>query len=183
MSQKLKRNRHYWVSVFELADVTPRRHPKRPNLYVALSMSPPERHLQIEFKRTKPRWYSQVIVRDRTDLAPKHRYNSREPAAIASDRLITRLKRDGYTVNRDTKVWTVYVVELDPSAVSKPGRGFLYVGETSLTPEERFKQHRDGARNKRGPLFSRVVHNHGVRLRPDLAPRRTFFDQASARKA
>ena len=183
MSQKSKRNRHYWVSVLELADVTPRRHPKRPHLYVGLSMSPPERQLETELKRKKPRWYSQVIVRDRTDLAPKRRFNSKETAAKACDRLMTRLKRDGYTVNRDTRVWTVYVVELDPSAVSKPGRGFVYVGETSLTPEERFKQHRDGARNKRGPLFSRVVHNHGVRLRSDLAPRRKFFDQASARKA
>lgn len=183
MSQKPKPNRHYWVSVLELADITPRRHPERPNLYVGLSMSPPAKQLEIELKRTKRRWYSEVIVCERTDLAPMRRYNSREAAAKARDRLIAHLTSNGYTVNRDTRVWTVYVIELDPSAVSEPGRGFVYVGETSLTPEERFKQHRDGARNKRGPLFSRVVHNHGVRLRPDLAPRRKFFNQESARKA
>ncbi len=86
-------------------------------------------------------------------------------------------------MNRDTKVWTVYVVELDKAAISEPGKGFVYVGETSLDPSQRFKQHKEGVRNKRGPLYSRVVHKHGIRLRPDLAPRRKYFDQTSAKKA
>lgn len=89
---------------------------------------------------------------------------------------------EGYTVNRNTQVWTVYVVELDGSAVSNPGKGYVYVGETSRTPEERFKQHRDGARNKHGRLYAGVVKQYGVRLRPDLAPRKKYFDQASAKR-
>ena len=179
----MTRSRAYWVTVFELGDVVPRRDPELPNLFVGKFLLSPERQLEIERCRSKPNWYSQSIVRLRPDLSFAKKFESIEAAGHACQRLIRRLRRDGYTVNRATRVWTVYVVELDPSAVSEPGRGFVYVGETSLTPEERFKQHRDGARNKRGPLFARVVHNHGVRLRPDLAPRRKFFDQASARKA
>jgi hypothetical protein len=76
----------------------------------------------------------------------------------------------------------VYVIELDKNAVTNPGKGYVYVGETSRTPEERFRQHMDGARNKHGRLFAGVVKQHGVRLRPDLAPRKTYFDQASARR-
>lgn len=183
MPQTQKRKRHYWVVVLELTDVVPRRHPKRPNLFVSVSMSPPEKRLAIERARKTPRWYTDAIVRERPDLAPARRFSSKETADRACERLTVRLNREGFTVNRDTRIWSVYVVELDPSAVSKPGRGFVYVGETSLLPEERFKQHLDGSRNKRGPLFSRVVHKHGVRLRPDLAPRRKFFDQTSSRRA
>lgn len=183
MPQRQKRKRHYWVVVLELTDVVPRRHPKRPNLFVGVSMSPPEKRLAIERARKTRRWYTDAIVRERSDLAPARRFSSKETADRACERLTVRLNREGFTVNRDTRIWSVYVVELDPSAVSKPGRGFVYVGETSLSPEERFKQHLDGSRNTRGPLFSRVVHKHGVRLRPDLAPRRKFFDQISSRRA
>jgi len=179
----MKHKRHYWVVVLELTDAVPRRHPKRPNLYVGVSVSPPDKRLAIERTRKAPRWYTDAIMRDRPDLAPKRRFTSKETADRSCERLIARLNREGFTVNRDTRIWSVYVVELDPTAVSKPGRGFVYVGETSLMPAQRFKQHMDGSRNKRGPLFSRVVHNHGVRLRPDLAPRRTFYDQTSARRA
>jgi hypothetical protein len=117
-------------------------------------MAPPERQLEIELRRTNPHWYSQTIVRDRPVLAPKRHFNSKETAAKTHDRLMTHLKRDYHTVYRETRVWTVYVVEVDPSAVAKPGQDFIYVVETSLTPEEQFKQHRDGARNKRTSFFT-----------------------------
>ncbi len=183
MSKTTKRIRHYRVFVLELEDVVPRRHPKRPNLCVGVSVLAPEKQIEVELKRKRPRWYSGAIICDRPDLAPNRHFSSMDTAARACVRLITRLQREGYTVNRETTVWSVYVIELDPSAVSNPGKGYVYVGETSLSPEERFKQHMDGKRNEHGPLFSRVVHRHGVRLRYDLAPRRKFFDQASARRA
>lgn len=48
-----------------------------------------------------------------------------------------------------------------------PGYG-IYVGETSKSPEERFKEHAQGKRNKKGPLFSRVVYKHHECLLPTL---------------
>ena len=63
----------------------------------------------------------------------------------------------------------VYVIELDESLSRKrdclgADRGPpVYVGQSALTPEARFEQHRAGHR------ASRDVRAHGVRLRPDLA--------------
>ena len=51
---------------------------------------------------------------------------------------------------------------------AKADKPCIYVGSTTKTPEERFRQHIEGARNNRGPLFSRIVRNYGVRLRPRL---------------
>jgi hypothetical protein len=109
-------------------------------------------------------------------------YRSSEDAKEALTKLTQKLRSEGYTVNRNTKVWSVYVVELDKTAVSNPGRGYVYVGETSRTPEERFKQHCGGTRHNNGPLFSRVVRRYGIKLGPDLAPRNKYFNQASAKR-
>ena len=45
----------------------------------------------------------------------------------------------------------------------------LYVGMTSKTPMERFKQHKTGFRNKKGhKLSSNIVQKYGMYLRPSL---------------
>lgn len=45
----------------------------------------------------------------------------------------------------------------------------LYVGMTSKTPKERFKQHKTGYRNKKGyKLSSNIVEKYGLYLRPSL---------------
>lgn len=78
----------------------------------------------------------------------------------------------------------VYVVELSDDARQKAkaderGRTgtCVYVGETELTPEERFARHKSGRR------ASRIVRDHGVRLRPELATRGPFLTRANAAKA
>jgi len=63
----------------------------------------------------------------------------------------------------------VYVIELDADELRRreclgaTGGPPLYVGQSALTPEDRFDQHRAGHR------ASRIVRAHGVRLRPDLS--------------
>lgn len=75
--------------------------------------------------------------------------------------------------------YNVYVIELDkefaesPKAIEanplrNPDKPCVYVGCTSKTPMERFKEHMSGARNRRGPIYSKVVYKYGVRLRPRL---------------
>jgi hypothetical protein len=56
------------------------------------------------------------------------------------------------------------VIELADAAGRRRRRDrpCLYVGQTVVTPEERFAQHRAGHK------ASRVVRRHGRRLRPDL---------------
>lgn len=62
----------------------------------------------------------------------------------------------------------VYIIELDEAlsrrrdCVGAAGGPPVYVGQSALTPEARFEQHKAGYR------ASRDVRAHGVRLRPDL---------------
>lgn len=182
MKDDSSESQEYWLIVIELDDVVPRRDPQKPNLYVAKTATPPEERFTAIQRSKKKHWYTEHVERLRTDLASSRTYKSSEDAKQALTKLVKRLTSEGYTVNRNTQVWTVYVVELDGSAVSNPGKGYVYVGETSRNPEERFEQHRDGARNKHGRLYAGVVKQHGVRLRPDLAPRKKYFDQASAKR-
>jgi hypothetical protein len=86
-------------------------------------------------------------------------------------------------VNRNTDVWTVYVIELDQNAIKESGTGYLYVGETMKSPEQRFDEHMTRAVNGKTRLFSSVVANHGQRLRMDLAPDRRFFDKQASKVA
>ena len=76
-----------------------------------------------------------------------------------------------------TKTYCIHVVDLDPAVwrerprmrKSNPryspltGPGFLYVGMTMYTPEERFETHKAGRK-----LSSPVVRKYGRRLRPTL---------------
>lgn len=68
---------------------------------------------------------------------------------------------------------SVYVVELDPAVLNlarfrnaNPGRDILkpcvYVGMTGLTPEERFRKHKEGIR------ANSYVQRFGLRLLPKL---------------
>ena len=172
----------YRLIVIELDDVVPRRDQRKPNLYVARTVTPPDERFATIQRSKKIHWYTAHVLKLRSDLANSRTYKSSEDAREACSKLSKKLSSEGYTVNRNTQVWTVYVIELDKTAVSNPEKDYVYVGETSRTPEERFKQHRDGARNKNGRLYANVVKQHGVRLRPDLAPRKKYFDQASAKR-
>ena len=61
----------------------------------------------------------------------------------------------------------------------------LYVGMTSKTPKERFQQHKNGYRNKKGhKLSSNIVEKYGAYLRPSLYNHiPSFSTRAEALKA
>jgi len=61
----------------------------------------------------------------------------------------------------------LYIILLSRLNGKIPGYG-LYVGETSKPPVDRFSEHAKGKRNRKGPLFSRVVHKHHKCLLPTL---------------
>lgn len=171
-----------WILVVELDDVVPRRVPDKPNLYVAVTVQEPGRRFEALEKGKGPAWLRGHLVRLREDLTSGP-FVLHDEAAAERNAAVACLKEEGFTVNRNSGVWTVYVVELDPKGAKNPGRGFVYVGQTSKTPEARFLEHVKGKRNKRGPLFSPVVRKWGVRLRMDLAPDTRYFDRASAEAA
>ena len=92
-----------------------------------------------------------------------------------------RLQEAGYTVNRHTTTWRVYVLELDLPA---PGtKGWLYVGETSRDVPTRIEQHVTRARNAKGRLYSEKVAAHYLRRRPDLEPNKEFMSVEQFRRA
>lgn len=171
-----------WIIVVELDDVVPRRVPDKPNLYVALTIQEPTTKFGALLRGKGPAWLEGHLVGLRNDLTSGP-FVLREEAEKEKRAAIACLKKEGFTVNRDASVWTVYVIELDPKGTKNPGKGFVYVGQTSKAPEERFEQHKKGKRNKRGPLFSPAVRKWGLRLRMDLAPDTRYFDRRSAEAA
>lgn len=77
--------------------------------------------------------------------------------------------------------YCVYVIELSKKVYSENRRfreaniqfngvlECLYVGMTSKTPQERFKQHKTGALSKKGHKISaNIVEKYGLYLRPSL---------------
>ena len=77
--------------------------------------------------------------------------------------------------------YKVYVVELSKRVFTENWRfraanpqfngvlECLYVGMTSKTPAERFKQHKTGYKNKKGyRLSAYIVEKYGTYLRPSL---------------
>lgn len=78
-------------------------------------------------------------------------------------------------------MYHVYVIELSKRVYSENTKfrmanpqfngvlECLYVGMTSKSPQERFKQHKTGYRNKNGhKLSSNIVEKYGLYLRPSL---------------
>ena len=76
-------------------------------------------------------------------------------------------------MSKPAKQYSIYVIELDKDVLSKKKyqgknpdfkgeRPCVYVGQTSLSPEERFKKHMSGEKS------SKIVKNHGIRLKPRL---------------
>lgn len=72
-----------------------------------------------------------------------------------------------FFTSKTTGKHNLYIILLANLNGKIPGYG-LYVGETSKPPAVRFNEHTQGKRNKKGPLFSRIVFKHGKCLLPTL---------------
>lgn len=171
------------VIVVELDDVCTRRHPSFPNLYVAVCLGSIDDRFELLLRGRGPSWIrgrKQIL---RTDLSINCEFKDPADAKDARKHLEKQLRAQGFTVNRNTDVWTVYVIELDAAAIKNPGLGYVYVGETRRDPHERFLQHINKASNSRTRLYSTVVAKHGQRLRMDLAPTNKYFDRESSKRA
>ena len=70
-------------------------------------------------------------------------------------------------IPRTTGKHHLYIILLSELHGKNPGYG-LYVGESSKTPEARFEEHARGKRNRKGPLYSRIVRRHHKCLLPTL---------------
>lgn len=179
MEQELQ----YGVIVVELKDVVPRRDPSLPNVYVAITTMDLVRRAELLDKGKGLKWLKDNVTSLRHDLSTAPSLASHGDAKNLKKSVISTLKSQGYTVNRNTDVWTVYVIELDATATKTPGKGYIYVGETKKSPEARFAEHKGRASNGKTKLYSTVVANHGVCLRMDLAPTSKLYDKDASKRA
>jgi predicted GIY-YIG superfamily endonuclease len=130
-----------------------------------------------------PQWGRGYIIRvNKTSLdvfflwGGRRRVDAEEPLELSPAR---GLEAEFFSVcaSLSARAWgrgrhSVYAIELDPGVWTRrafrarnPGGaqgGYLYIGVTGLTPEERFARHRAGTQS------GRFVREHGVRLRLDL---------------
>jgi hypothetical protein len=86
-----------------------------------------------------------------------------------------KLRCQGFTVDGVTDMYSLYVIELDDTHIAKKPdgyRGYVYVGQTELSPEERARQHELGPEypRKKKPNHSRTAHNHFRGLALELLP-------------
>ena len=179
----LKTHLQYGVIVIELKDVVPRRDASLPNIYVSVTTMDLEQRTELLNKGKSSAWLKNNVTSLRHDLSIVPSLNVYDEAKDLERSIINKLRSQGYTVNRNTDIWTVYVIELDSTATKNPGKGYVYVGETKKRPEARFAEHIARASNSKTKLFVAVVANHGKRLRMDLAPRRRYFDMQASKKA
>jgi hypothetical protein len=75
----------------------------------------------------------------------------------------------------------LYIILLYELKGKSPGYG-LYVGETAKSPTDRFKEHAERKRNKKGPLFSRIVYKHQKCLLPTLYDHLNPLSREEAKK-
>ena len=163
----------YSVLAAELSDQAgTRRSPDKPNLRIVAVKGDP--HLAFRKRQVSERGRAMIqrfgiCVRD--DLAPRDSFGSKTEADRAKRELFWDLSERGYTVNGYRTVWRLYVIELTDSVGRRtdPKYPWVYVGQTSLDVETRYRQHVEGARSRNGsPLFSNHVKRHHKCLRPDL---------------
>jgi hypothetical protein len=157
----------YWIVVDELSMDAPRKSPDLPSVQVrVVRCEAPNRSLLESFETLFVGTESWPIQQH---LGP---FRTRVVAAKQKRKMSSTLSGLGFTINGDTSVRGVYVIELDRAHAPEPSQSWVYVGETSKAFEVRFEEHKAGKRNRsdRGRLFVKVVRDHGVRLREDLYP-------------
>jgi hypothetical protein len=163
----------------------PRNESGKPNLATFVTVGDPAK----KFERlgpgaSGPQWIRGHVMGLNSDLSLTKIYPTLQRARTAERRLISRLLREGYIVNKRAPHRRVYVVELDGSHLVTPGKGYLYVGETSKLPEVRLAEHLSGAVSSTGhSIASKVVKRYGRQLRPDLAPQEFYLTKAEAELA
>ena len=174
----------YRVVVLEVTDVVERIRPDRPNLYVGVTTRTAQQLADgLNNGRYRPLWARHNIVQIRADLATDDTVTYDE-AVEQRDTLIRQLRTKGYTVNRTTTAYRTYVINLHNPNLTDPGKGYVYVGQTSKTPQQRLQEHLTGAVSTQGHnLASRVVKKHGVDLNRTLMTDRIYLTQKQALKA
>jgi hypothetical protein len=175
-----------WFCVFELDDSAgQRRIPGKPNVSVEHKAIKPGEDLEAWLDKSKASKRPE-LVRVRYDLMPEDQQHGGrlKPYKYPRDKELLdkaltarreKLRCQGFTVDGVTDMYSLYVIELDDTHIAKKPegyRGYVYVGQTELSPEERARQHELGPEYpcKKKPNHSRPAHNHFRKLALELLP-------------
>ena len=178
------KSENYFIVVTELDESFARRDQSKPHLYIGITTSLPAKRFE-EFKRGEGPWsFRGHHVRLREDLAGDISSSSdRKQVKNDKVRLVKSLKGKGFAVNGDVSVWCVYVIDLDATSFTDVGRGYIYVGQSAHTPEERYAQHKaPKPTDETSDLASRIVRKLGLRINQELTLQTVFFTRETALK-
>lgn len=175
------------IFVIELDESMSRRIPSLPHLYMGLSVDDPETRFDRLLAGKAKSQFAGRLRTLRPDLNPFHGSTlATDVAREELKKLREKLSSVGYAVNGNAKVWNCYVVDLEPpTGMTDFGKGYVYVGQSQWSPEERFAIHK-GERplNSKHDLRSRIVHRRGLalnkKLMSSLSPAGPFFTQKDA---
>ena len=175
---------NYRIAVIELDDICPRIEPDLPNLYVGVtSRTPDELFDGLSNNKFRPSWARGHVLKPRYDLVPD-RCTSLEDARHRKAEHVKGLRRQGFTVNKNTEAYRTYVINLHNPKKTDVGKGYIYVGQTSKSPEDRLQEHLSNARTADGRrLASRVVYKYGQNLNRALMKRHIYLSQEEAKIA
>jgi len=116
----------------------------------------------LQSKSGNPYWAMAIVCENEAVARLPAQYHAQLPA-LKSWRLFALASRDADELNLTDRSNWVYVIELDDAVGPRQGKGaWVYVGQSSHTPKERFQQHLEGYRS------SKWVRDYGLSLRPDL---------------
>ena len=172
--------RGFLVAVFELDDADPRDLPERENLLVRVVVANRE---PLSVLASQDEALAARVVRVRDDLIPSTVFATRRRAKLSRKKVAQRLRNRGHSVLGHDEYFRVYVIELDASELDEPGRGYVYVGETGQSVDDRFEQHRLGTVEWSKARGSRDVGARAVRLRPDLTDTQIYRSRNASRAA
>jgi hypothetical protein len=181
-----KRFRLRNIIVVELDATMSRRIPSLPHLYVANTVDTPESRFRQLQNGKGPEYARGRHLALRQDLNPfTDAANDELEAARRLEGLKRALTKDGYALNGISTTWHAYVVDLDPTGMTDVGKGYVYVGQTSHMPEERYAIHKAPRRPAPAKdIRSKVVHKRGVglnyELMKQLTPLSPVFTQQDA---
>ena len=158
------------IVAVELDAALPRRRMELSHLYVGLTKVTAEQRMQDLLDGAGPKDLTGSFRRLRQDLLNEvDDFESPRTAKASLRREKNRLARLGHAINGNVTVWHTYVVDLDPTGMTDVGKGYVYVGQTSHTPEERYAIHKgDRPEPPAHDLRSKVVNRRGVGLNYEL---------------
>jgi hypothetical protein len=159
----------------------------KPHLYVTISALAPTQFLESLLTPDNRLKLPGKPLKLRQDLIPKYK-PSREPTVVKRRLSETKqaLRRRGHAVNGDCRVWSVYVLDLDPynpTPIVDRGKKnhVVYVGQTSKDIGVRLKEHRGEAFGKNGKyLGSRRTKGRNPKINKYLTLSKKFFSQLDA---